>query len=174
MKLETERLYLRNWQESDVACYLTLGHDVGYNCFAPPGRFLVRNVEEARKKIQDRMIVFEEHRLGKFPIFLKETEEIVGTCGIEPYELAGRSEVDLGYRLCLKHWGRGYATESAAAILRYGFADLNLNRIIAFALHQNVASLRVLEKLGGLYLHDFEHAGLPHRLYEMPRSRYAA
>lgn len=172
MILETERLRLRNWQLSDLNCYLTLSKDVGYNCFTEPGRFLVRTLEEAKEKIQQRMTLFDERRLGKFPIFLKETGEFVGTCGMEPYELDGRPEVELGYRLCLKHWGRGYATESAAAILRHGFGDLKLKRIIAFALAQNRASLKVLEKLGGLYLRTFDHNELPHRLYEMPRETF--
>jgi len=169
LELRTERLLLRNWQPSNLNCYLTLSTDVGYNCFTQPGRFLVRTAEETVKTIRERMTLFEECGLGKFPIFLKETGEFVGTCGMEPYELEGRPEVELGYRLCLKHWGRGYATESAAAILRYGFGDLNLKRIIAFALPQNSASLRVLEKLGGLYLRTFDHNELPHRLYELPR-----
>ena len=48
MILETERLVLRNWMESDVDCYLVLAKDVGYNCFSRPGRFLVINAEEAK------------------------------------------------------------------------------------------------------------------------------
>jgi RimJ/RimL family protein N-acetyltransferase len=80
----------------------------------------------------------------------------------------------LGYRLCLKHWGHGYAAEAATAVLRYGFRDLNLAKIIAFAVPQNKASLKILEKLGFRYLRDFVHAGLPHRLYEItPSERFA-
>ncbi|PYU23100.1 MAG: hypothetical protein DMG30_12735 [Acidobacteria bacterium] len=76
--------------------------------------------------------------------------------------------VELGYRLCLKFWGNGYAKEAAATILSYGLGDLRLTNIMAFTLPQNRSSLRVLEKLGFLYLHDFIHAGLSHRLYEFP------
>jgi RimJ/RimL family protein N-acetyltransferase len=167
MILETERLVLRNWLETDVNCYMVLAKDVGYNCFSRPGHFLVHTPEEVKEKVQLRMNLFHERKLGKFPIFLKGTEEFIGTCGLEPFELEGRTEVELGYRLCLKHWGRGYAAESAAAILRYGFGDLKLARIKAFALPQNRASLRILEKLGFHYLHDFDYAELPFRLYEI-------
>jgi ribosomal-protein-alanine N-acetyltransferase len=172
MMLETERLVLRNWLQSDVNSYMILAKDVGYNCFSRPGHFLVHTTEEAKQKIQDRIILFNERKLGKFPIFLRETREFIGTCGLEPFELAGKPEVELGYRLCLKHWGQGYATESAVAALRYGFGDLNLIKIMAFALPQNSASLRILEKLGFQYLYDFVHVELPHRLYEMPRGRF--
>jgi ribosomal-protein-alanine N-acetyltransferase len=167
MKLETERLVLRNWLESDVNCYMILAKDVGYNCFSRPGHFLVHTSEEAKEQIQRRVILFNESRLGKFPIFLKRTEEFVGTCGLESFDLAGQAEVELGYRLCLKHWGQGYAAEAAAAVLRYGFGDLNLKGIKALALPQNRASLRILEKLRFQYLHDFVYAELPHRLYEI-------
>jgi RimJ/RimL family protein N-acetyltransferase len=172
--LETERLVLRNWQETDVNCYMTLARDVGYNCFSPPGHFLVRTAEEAKEKIQQRMILYEERRLGKFPIFLGGTGEFIGTCGMEPFELEGQAEVELGYRLCLKHWGNGYAQEAARAILRYGFGPLNRAKIMAFVLPQNRASVKILENLGFKYLGEFLHYDLPHRLYEMPRDRFSA
>jgi RimJ/RimL family protein N-acetyltransferase len=151
---------------------MTLSNDVGYNCFSLPGQFLVHGPEEARAKIRDRMALFRERGLGKFPLFLKESGEFIGTCGLGLFELAGQAEVELGYRLCLKHWGQGYAVESALAALRYGFGDLDLKRIMAFALPQNVASLRTLDKLGALYLHDFVYADLTHRLYDIPRDRF--
>jgi [ribosomal protein S5]-alanine N-acetyltransferase len=172
LSLQTERLVLRNWLETDVDSYLLLSRDVGYNCFSPPGRFLVHSNEEAKEKIRQRITLFEDQRLGKFPIFLRRTGEFVGTCGLEPFELAGQPELELGYRLCLKHWGQGYAAEAASAILGYGFDDLGREKIMAFALHQNRASLKILEKLGFQYVKDFAHGELPHRLYEFPRARF--
>lgn len=172
VNLQTERLVLRNWLADDVDCYMTLAHDVGYNCFAPPGRFLVHTREEAKEKIRARLVLFDEQRLGKFPIFLKSTNEFIGTCGLEPFPYEGQSEVELGYRLCLKHWGRGYAAEAASAMLRYGFGDLKRKKIMAFALLQNRVSLKILEKLGFQYLREFDHAGLSHRLYEFRAERY--
>ena len=172
LTLETGRLTLRNWLETDVGSYMLLSTDVGYNCFSPPGRFLVSTPEEARGKIQERIDLFDRQKLGKFPVFLKVTGEFIGTCGMEPFELDGRSEVELGYRLCLKHWGQGYAGEAAAAILQYGFRALNCARIMAFVLPQNRASVKILEKLGFEYLREFMHYELPHRLYEYPRERF--
>ena len=172
LTLETSRLTLRNWRENDVSSYMLLANDVGYNCFSPPGRFLVNSQQEAREKIHERMELFDRQRLGKFPVFLKATGEFVGTCGMEPFELEGKSEVELGYRLCLKHWGRGYAQEAAAAVLSYGFGELNRPRIMAFVLPQNRASVKILEKLGFEYLREFLHYDLSHRLYESPRQRF--
>jgi RimJ/RimL family protein N-acetyltransferase len=168
MVLETERLVVRNWQESDVNHCLVLAHDVGYNCFSLPGRFLVHSHEEAHEKIRERMRLFDERKLGKFPLFLRATGEFIGTCGMEPFDLEGQPEVELGYRLCLNFWGKGYAKEAATAMLSYGFGDLKLARIMAFVLPQNKASVRILDRLGFRYLRDFVHGGLPHRLYEFP------
>lgn len=165
MLLETERLKLREWRETDVECYMTLSRDVGYNCFSPPGAYLVRDEDEAKTQIQRRMALFEERQIAKFPIFLKESGEFIGTCGLEPVEIEGKGDVELGYRLCLRHWGRGYATEAAAAVLEHGFGKLRLRKISAFVLPQNRASLRILGKLGFRYEREFLHAGIPHRLY---------
>lgn len=173
LKLETERLIVRNWLEDDAKFYMLLAHDVGYNCFAPPGRFLVHSDAEAKRKIRELITLYDQQRLGKFPIFLRESGEFVGTCGMEPFQFGGRTEVELGYRLCLNHWGRGYATEAATALLRYGFGPLLRETILAFALPQNRASLKVLDKLGFHYLREFVHAGLPHRLYELRREQFS-
>lgn len=174
MMVVTDRLIVRNWQESDVDHYLVLAGDVGYHCFSRPGRFMVRNAKEARAKVRERMLLFDRRRLGKFPIFLKKSGlkkpgEFIGTCGIEPFNVDGQPEVELGYRLCLKFWGKGYAKEAAAAMLKYGFDDLKLPKIMAFVLPQNRASVRILEQLGFQYLRDFVQAELCHRLYEFPR-----
>lgn len=168
MILETQRLVLRNWQETDVNHYLVLAHDVGYNCFSLPGRFLVHTTEEAREKVRHRIRLFDERKLGKFPIFLRATGEFMGTCGMEPFDLEGQPEIELGYRLCLNFWGKGYAREAAKGMLSYGFRDLKLAKIMAFALPQNKASLKILDQLGFRYLREFLHADLPHRLYEFP------
>jgi hypothetical protein len=62
-----------------------------------------------------------------------------------------------------------FRKESAAAILRYGFDDLNLKKIFAMAVPQNKGSLHVIEKLGFRYLRDFMYKGWLHRLHEMTR-----
>lgn len=174
MLIDTPRLSLREWRETDVEFYVAMSRDIGYNCFAPPGAYLVRDHDEARAQIRKRMAIFEQRRIAKFPIFLKPGGEFIGTCGLDPVDIDGRAEVELGYRLCLKHWGHGCAEEAAAGVLDYGFGDLHMERIVAFALPQNRASIRILEKLGFQYDREFLHAGIPHRLYEITREQFAS
>ena len=75
-------------------------------------------------------------------------------------------EIDLGYRLLKKAWGKGYATEAAYACIKYGFEKLNLPRIIGRAMPQNTGSIRVLEKCDMRYLGEEVVDGHPARTYE--------
>jgi len=139
--------------------------DVGYNCFAPPGIFLVKDEAEARQKIEIRRKLFDDHRIGKFLIIEKSSGSFVGTCGGDFFELDGRRQIELGYRLLLNHWGKGYATESASALLGYLFREVGCAAVYGFALPQNTQSLKILEKIGMKYQREFLWGGLQHLLY---------
>lgn len=166
MRLDTERLFIREWRDSDVPHYLRLSTDVGYNNFAYPGYYLVKDEAEALEKIRQRQKLFQARGLGKFPVFLKNGE-FVGTCGIDPYTLDGSEQFELGYRMLLDHWGNGYATEAAKAVLSYAQTTLSLGKVLAFAVPQNPQSLKIIEKLGFRYQRLFRHAGIAHKLYEL-------
>ena len=73
--------------------------------------------------------------------------EVIGNCGIR-LTAAGSHEAEIGYELSPNQWGRGYATEAVAAILRFGFTELGVHRVSAWLVADNVASARVLEKNG--------------------------
>ena len=75
---------------------------------------------------------------------------------------------DVGYN-CFSTPGYFLVKDAAEAVLRYGFEELKLERIIGFALPQNRASLKILEELGFQYRREIIHAELPHRLYELSR-----
>ena len=84
--------------------------------------------------------------------------ELVGWCGLGPLPTE-ESEIEIYYGLSSAAWGRGIATEAAAALLGYGFESAGLERIVAIVRPENPASRRVLEKIGMVYRHDL--AGLP-------------
>jgi RimJ/RimL family protein N-acetyltransferase len=87
--------------------------------------------------------------------------------------LDGRPEVELGYRLCLQHWGKGYAVEAAEATLQCAFTELRRDMVWAFVLPQNRPSLKVLEKLRFKYRRDILHVEQWHRLYAIGRGRHS-
>jgi RimJ/RimL family protein N-acetyltransferase len=87
-----------------------------------------------------------KHGFGLLAVTERETGRLIGEAGLQYLEEG--PDIEVGYTLARAAWGRGYATEAAGAILRWGFAGLRLHRIVAVADPANAASLRVLEKLG--------------------------
>jgi len=77
---------------------------------------------------------------------LKSTGEQIGLAGLKYLEELG--EGDVAFRMIRTHWGLGLATEAALASVRFGFADVDLKRIIGLVMPENIASVRVLEKTG--------------------------
>ena len=89
----------------------------------------------------------------------KTSGRVIGFAGLKHLEDLG--EVDLGYRLLPASWGLGLATEAGRAILDYGGTCLGLSQVIALVVPENVASVRVLEKLGLSFEKLFEYQGHP-------------
>jgi RimJ/RimL family protein N-acetyltransferase len=83
---------------------------------------------------------------------LKPEESYIGRCGIYPHFKPDggifEGEASLGLYIATKYWGRGFATEAGRAFTKFGFNELNLNRIVTIVQVGNIASVRVLEKLG--------------------------
>ena len=81
---------------------------------------------------------------GRWGVVNRQDEDFIGWCGLNNID----GEIDLGYRFFRSAWGQGFATEAARACIEYGFGTLRLSRIIARALPENIASWKVLEKVG--------------------------
>jgi [ribosomal protein S5]-alanine N-acetyltransferase len=144
--LETARLRLREMVEADA-------HDV-YLLNSSPNvmRYLgaerpLSSVDEALALLRER--IFPQYRnygVGRWAVILKDNDLFIGWCGLK-YEPAA-NEYDLGYRFIQNYWGKGYATEAARGVLEYCRQHLTGKRIVGKALIENVASVRVLEKIG--------------------------
>jgi RimJ/RimL family protein N-acetyltransferase len=108
---------------------------------------------------------WERHGFGLCLWREKATGAPIARGGIQHTHVGGRDEVEVGWAVMADRWGEGFATELAAASVRFGFEQLELTDIVAFTMPTNRASRRVMEKLGFEYERDIEHAGLPHVLY---------
>ncbi|MEM7102905.1 MAG: GNAT family N-acetyltransferase [Bacteroidota bacterium] len=143
--IETERLILREMIPGDVDDMLRLHSDPEVQ------KYTGENIITSRKEIKEKIKLlrkqnYETHGFGRWVTILKEGMQFVGWAGVK--YLPEFDEIDLGYRFLKEHWGKGIATEASKAILEYAFNDLNLNRIIAIAMLDNKASIRVIEKVG--------------------------
>lgn len=107
--------------------------------------------------------------------YLRERDRggYVGEVGLQRATVRGTPTVEIGWTLLPHHWGRGYATEAARAALSFGFDQVGLPEIVAFTLPHNVASRRVMERLGMSFDGDVAHAGLPHVVYRLSEPTFA-
>ena len=142
--IETERLLL---------CKITLDDkDELFKLHSNPdvqkytGEPVVESVEEIEKAIRTRINDYEKYGYGRWATFLKHEMQFIGWAGLA--YLPEFDEVDLGYRFFPEFWGSGLATEASRAILTYGFDQLKLKKIIAIAMKENKASIKVMEKVG--------------------------
>jgi RimJ/RimL family protein N-acetyltransferase len=150
---ETERLIIRQAKLEDAPLLFELNSDPEVVRYTGDASF--NDMMEVLDIIKNRMIAqFEKYKMSRLMVFLKDGT-FLGWCGLKYFPET--NEVDLGYRFSKKHWGKGYATESSKAMLEYGFNTLNLKRIIAKAMPENVNSIKVMQKLGMTfrgYVHD--------------------
>jgi ribosomal-protein-alanine N-acetyltransferase len=86
--------------------------------------------------------------LGLWATIYKETGQFIGRCGLLPWTIDGQNEVEVAYLIRKAYWGQGLGTEVAQAILDYGFQELDLRRLICLIDKDNLASIRVAEKIG--------------------------
>ena len=109
--------------------------------------------ERTETEVRDFVQMFvdqqaEQPRLKyQLAITLPQGERVIGNCGIRR-KPENDWEADIGYELGPEYWGRGYATEAALAMVHFGFQDLGLHRISSWCIADNVASARVLERVG--------------------------
>jgi RimJ/RimL family protein N-acetyltransferase len=125
--------------------------------------------EQTRAGLNDSLEHWERHGFGVWTFRDLADGAFVGYCGLRREVFEGRDEVELLYALLPAYWGRGLASEMAAAVLAIGFERLGLDDVIAYTLTTNRASQRVMEKAGFSYERDIVHVGLPHVLYRLKK-----
>lgn len=146
MRIETERLLLREFCAEDWTALAGYWADPRYQRFYAP----VPDVERAVRDLVGRFVAAQEERprrTWQLAIVDPGDGRLLGNAGLRVND-AALGEGNIGYELAPDHWGRGYATEAARAMLDLGFGELGLHRIWAECVADNAASARVLEKLG--------------------------
>jgi len=167
---ETRRLFLRHFQMADGDAMDGVFGDAEVMHY---GRG-VQTQQWVRDWLAERLEDDRQERgFGLWAVVEKCSESVIGFCGLSRYpDVCGQPEVEIGYRLARPHWGQGYGTEAARAVRDYGFNTLSLTRLIATIDPQNVASIRVVEKIGMRYEKDVMFDGFTHPdgVYALTRS----
>lgn len=155
MILETERLILRPWEETDAdECYK---YAKDFRVGPAAGWPVHTSAENSRQIIRDILMDKET-----YAVVLKETGLPIGSIGLHCNDLAaGNDEAELGYWIGVPFWGRGFATEAASELIRHAFDDLKLKRVWCGYYDGNDKSKRVQEKLGFKYQWTSENVPVP-------------
>ncbi|TMV46596.1 GNAT family N-acetyltransferase [Paenibacillus mesophilus] len=147
MQLETRQLIIREFTVEDTLAV----HDYASNTEVAKYMIWGPNTEEETASFIDRAIEMQRRqpRLDyEFAVELKEEGQLIGVCGIH---LSEPLQGEIGYCFHPYRWGRGYASESAKALLQFGFENLGLHRIYATCRPENIGSAKVMEKIGMKY-----------------------
>ena len=168
--LHTRRLGFRPWTEADLDLAIGLWGDENVTHFIG-GPFSTDQIQE---RLAREMANLHTYRVQYWPIFLLDRGEFVGCCGLRSYR-DERSVYEIGFHLRRTYWGQGLAVEAARAVMGYAFDRLKATVLSAGHHPANVASRRVLEKLGFQYTHDelYPPTGLQHPTYRLTREAFA-
>lgn len=168
--IETERLVIRELLPSDDEDILELDSDPDVHEFL--GKSPIKTIEEARNVIAFIRRQYIDNGIGRWAIVEKESGNFIGWTGFKLITdtINNHSNYyDLGYRLIKKYWGKGYATEAAAACCNYGFNHLAQIKLYAITDVGNANSRKVLEKVGFKCLETFDYDSVPHFWLEMEK-----
>jgi RimJ/RimL family protein N-acetyltransferase len=166
--LESKRLYVRTWREADwEPLYRVMSE--------PDVHVYTAEAPWTQTETQEMVAWCVAHRLGWEPGYFNcplirragehgGDDRLIGRVGLNPFDEAARVP-EIEWTLGSAYWGQGYATEIGRAILRYGFEQAGFHEIVGFAHPENVASRRVMLKIGMAYTGDREHNGRPWSFY---------
>jgi RimJ/RimL family protein N-acetyltransferase len=164
--IRTDRLTLRRWRDDDRVPFAALNADpeVMEHFPAPLTREQSDHfVEEIGRRIED-------DGYGLWAVEPETGPAFIGFVGLLPvqFEAHFTPAVEVGWRLARDQWGKGYATEAAAAAVRFGFEEAGLDEIVSMAVPANTRSTAVMERIGMTHDpdDDFDHPRFPegHRL----------
>jgi len=166
--IETERLLLRELLPTDDIGMFELDSNPEVHKYL--GNNPVIHVDESRAYIKNIRQQYLDNGIGRWAVILKETNEFIGWSGLKLITdtINGHQNFyEIGYRFIQNHWGKGYGTEAALAFIDYGFNELKVDRIYAYADFGNNNSRKILEKIGLEYVNTFEYEGEEEVWYEI-------
>lgn len=170
MILETKRLYLRDMNQSDFSslCKIMQDQDVMY---AYEHAFDDVEVQEWL----DRQITrYSDYGFGLWAVVLKETDEMIGQCGLTIQDYNNRQVLEVGYLFQKAFWHNGYASEAAIACKEYAFEILNADEVFSIIRDTNIASQNVAKRNGmtvtDRFIKHYYGVVMPHLVYSIKRS----
>ena len=158
---------LREFNITDAESFYKL--NLNLNVIKYTGNSAFKDVDEA-KTFLENYSDYQRNGFGRWAVINQSTEGFLGWCGLKYDE--NSDETDIGFRFFEHFWNKGFATESAKACIDYGFEKLNLKTIVGRAMKENMASIKVLEKIGLQYQRDFNFDDQEGVIYSIKNKNY--
>jgi RimJ/RimL family protein N-acetyltransferase len=170
--LETDRLTLRRLVPSDLDSLFALYSDPEIRRYFPEGTLTYAETKEELEWFLDG---HPEHpELGLWATIYKDTNQLIGRCGLLPWTIEGRPEVEVAYLIDKAYWGQGLGSEAAQGIARYAFDRLGLSRLVCMIDPGNLASQKVAARVGMTLESTLEDEKGPFLLFSMARPAQSA
>lgn len=169
--LNTTRLKFSIWGDQDITSALELwGNPETTKFIIADGKMSEHQIKE---RLNKEIATYEKNGIQYWPVYLKETNDFIGCCGLRPYD-PENIILEMGIHLNDKFWRKGYAYEACSAIIDYAFKNFKVNGIFAGHNPKNVASSKLLTKLGFKYMKDefYPPTGLYHPSYMITKEDY--
>lgn len=158
LMIDSERLFIRLFEESDAKAFYEMTLDDGFNLF-PITIYRQQSVETAREWIRNNTC--------KYGVFEKSSGKLIGMGGLTPWKNHNEDLTDVTWRLKQEVWGKGYGMELAKALVNYGLTHLKLNNLTATITPDNEASKKIAEKLGMKFSERITLKAVPTDLYRL-------
>lgn len=170
MILETERLYLREMNQNDYEALCKILKDEE-TMYAYEGAF---SDEEVQTWLDRQISRYREFGFGLWAVVLKETDEMIGQCGLTMQQWKDDEVLEIGYLFQRAYWHKGYATESAKACKKYAFEVLNAQEVCSIIRDTNIASQNVALRNGmtacDTWVKNYRNVDMPHFRYTVIRN----
>ncbi len=162
--IETPRLAMRHFTIEDAASVFAFNSDPKVLRYLGEADKTC-SLEEAETVIKDIWLrEYQQYGYARYALVHKHDKQVIGFCGFK-FEV-DEGYPDIGYRIMPKYWNRGLVSEACSALMPYGRNELGLEKVIAMAAVDNIASNRIIQRLGFNRVARFEHAGMPHYRYQ--------
>ena len=172
MKLETERLYMRELTQSDYSSLCKILQDEK-TMYAYNGPF---SNAETQNWLDNQLARYKKYGFGLWAVILKENDELIGQCGLTVQQWKDREDLEIGYLFRREYRHKGYATEAAAACREYAFGVLGADEVCSIIRDTNIPSKNVALRNGMSladtgYVKHYRGADMPHELYSVRKDR---
>lgn len=167
MILETNRLYLREMEQSDFNSLCKFLQDIEV-MYAYEHAF---SNDEVQAWLDNQIRRYKQYGFGLWAIIKKDTNECIGDCGLTYQDFNGKEVLEIGYHLQKKFWHQGFATEVAIACKEYAFNKLNANEVFSIIRDNNIPSQKVAIRNGmticGEFTKHYYNMDMPHWVYSI-------